>query len=77
MFSKRDQEMIEFGRFTVYQSLKEMILEGDNITCVNFDEMVENTTRNICDSELLHTINEVIIENTDDSETKDWREELK
>ncbi len=69
--------MIEFGRFTVYQSLKEMIQEGDNITCVNFDEMVENTTRNICDSELLHTINEVIIENTDDSETKDWREELK
>ena len=69
--------MIDFGRFTVYQSLKEMIDEGDNLNNIKFDSLVEDTTRNIVDSDLINTINEVISEFEDDSQTKDWREDLK
>jgi hypothetical protein len=77
LFSIRDKEMIDFGRFTVYQSLKEMIDEGDNLNNIKFDSLVEDTTRNIVDSDLINTINEVISEFEDDSQTKDWREDLK
>jgi len=69
--------MIDFGRFTVYQSLKEMIDEKENLNVIDFNELVDSTTRNICDSQLLDTIHEVVTENTNESETKDWREALK
>ena len=77
LFSARDREMIEFGRFTVYQSLKEMKDEGENINIIKFDSLAEDTTRNILDSELIDTINSVIFESIDDSETQDWRHELR
>jgi hypothetical protein len=69
--------MIDFGRFTVYQSLKEMIEEGENINIIKFNSLAEDTTRNISDSELIGIIKEVIFESADDSQTKDWREDLK
>jgi hypothetical protein len=72
-FSVKDKEMIEFGRFTVYQSLKEMIEEGNNLNIIKFNELTQDTIRNITNKVLLDIIEEVLSE---DSDLKDWREGL-
>ncbi len=70
MFSFNDAQMIEFGRFTVYQSLKEMIDEGENINNVNFEELTESTKRNIEIKGLLEIIDEVIKDSNKDMQSK-------
>ena len=75
-FSDRDQNLIEFGRFTIYQSLKEMISEGDDINNIDYDEMIKETLANINDTELLSVIDKVL-DMPDDIAVKDWRDGLK
>jgi hypothetical protein len=70
MFSFNDSQMIEFGRFTVYQSLKEMIDEGENINSVNFEELTEQTKRNIENKCLREIIDEVIRDASKDMQSK-------
>jgi transcription elongation GreA/GreB family factor len=74
-FSDRDQNLIEFGRFTIYQSLKEMISEGDDINNIDYDEMIKETLANINDTELLSVIDKVL-DMPDDIAVKDWRDGL-
>jgi hypothetical protein len=74
-FSDRDQNLIEFGRFTIYQSLKEMISEGDDINKIDYDEMIKETLANINDTELLSVIDKVL-DMPDDIAVKDWRDGL-
>ena len=74
MFSTREQEMIEFGKFTVYQSLKEMIDQKENLNNIAFDELAEATIRDIDDGVLLETI-EAIQSGKCDT-LQDWREGL-
>ena len=76
-FNERDENMINFGRFTVYQSLMEMVTEKDDINKINFDGMIAETMRNINDIVLLKLIDDVIKEGIGDVNTKDWREEMK
>ena len=70
MFSFNDRQMIEFGRFPVYQSLKEMIDEGENINSVNFEELTEQTKRNIENKCLREIIDEVIRDASKDIQSK-------
>ena len=70
MFSFNDSQMIEFGRFTVYQSLKEMIDQGDDINKVNFEELAENTKRNIENKGILDIIDEIIRDSSKDIQSK-------
>jgi hypothetical protein len=70
MFSFSDSQMIEFGRFTVYQSLKEMGDEGENINCVNFEELAETTKRNIEIGTLRDIIDEIIKDSNKDMQSK-------
>lgn len=74
-FGDREQNLIEFGRFTIYQSLKEMITEGDDIRKINFDELISRTLANITDTDLLSVIDQVVNED-DDIAYKDWRDGL-
>ena len=70
MFSFNDDQMIEFGRFTVYQSLKEMIDEGDDINNVKFEALVENTKRNIEIKGLKEIMDKIIRESSIDMQFK-------
>jgi hypothetical protein len=70
MFSFNDAQMIEFGRFTVYQSLKEMIDEGENINNVNFEELTESTKRNIEIKGLKEIMDKIIRESSIDMQFK-------
>jgi hypothetical protein len=70
MFSFIESQMIEFGRFTVYQSLKEMLDDGENVNNVNFSELVEYTKRNIEIKGLLDIVNEIIRESSKDVSAK-------
>jgi hypothetical protein len=70
MFSFNDGQMIEFGRFTVYQSLKEMIDEGDDINNVKFEALVENTKRNIEIKGLKEIMDKIIRESSIDMQFK-------
>ena len=75
MFNSRDNEMIDFGKFTVYQSLKEMVDEKENLNNIAFDELVDATIRNIDDAILLETIEDIQSGKYD--ALKDWKEEFK
>ncbi|MBT4326969.1 MAG: hypothetical protein HOD60_08700 [Candidatus Nitrosopelagicus sp.] len=70
MFSFNDNQMIEFGRFTVYQSLKEMMDEGENINNVSFEELAEHTKRNIEIKSLREIIDEIIRDSSKDIQSK-------
>ena len=67
--------MIDFGKFTVYQSLKEMVDEKENLNNIAFDELVDATIRNIDDAILLETIEDIQSGKYDT--LKDWKEEFK
>ena len=70
MFSFNDSQMIEFGRFTVYQSLKEMIGEGESLNNVNFEEFAEQTKRNIENKGLREIIDDILRDASKDIQSK-------
>lgn len=75
MFSESDNNFIDFGRFTVYQSLKEMKIDGDDLNYVDYDKLSEDTMRNISNQELLDIIEKVLGERIKGADmVKDWRE---
>jgi hypothetical protein len=70
MFSFNDSQMIEFGKFIVYQSLKEMIGEGESLNNVNFEEFAEQTKRNIENKGLREIIDEILSDASKDMQSK-------
>ena len=44
------------GMICILQSIKEMIEDGDDISTVDFDYLIEEETRNISDPELLEAV---------------------
>ncbi len=76
-FTDRENNLVNFGRFTVYQSLKEMITDGDDLNKIDFDSLVAEMLRDITDQELLRVIDDVVDDKSMDIAHKDWREELR
>ena len=70
MFCFNDDQMIEFGRFMVYQSLKEMKDEGENINSINFEELAETSKRNIEIDTLREIIDDIQRDASKDLQTK-------
>jgi hypothetical protein len=70
MFSFNDSQMIEFGKFIVYQSLKEMVGEGESLNNVNFEEFAEQTKRNIENKGLREIIDEILRDASKDMQSK-------
>jgi hypothetical protein len=73
LFSPRDCDMIDFGKFTVFQSLKEMIQEGDDISTFDFNLLAEKMKRNIINPDLLDSINGA----DEEPVVLSWQEDLK
>jgi len=73
-FNDNDKQMIEFGRFTVYQSLKEMVEEHENLNAIDYNELANTALRNIQNEEILAIIDKILEE---DEEITDWREDLR
>ena len=70
MFCFNDDQMIEFGRFMVYQSLKEMKDEGENINSINFEELAETSKRNIEIGTLREIIDDIQRDASKDMQSK-------
>jgi len=73
-FNDNNKQMIEFGRFTVYQSLKEMVEEHENLNVIDYNELANTALRNIQNEEILVIIDKILEE---DEEITDWREDLR
>jgi hypothetical protein len=70
MFCFNDDQMIEFGRFMVYQSLKEMKDECENLNSINFEELAETSKRNIEIGTLREIIDDIQRDTSKDIQTK-------
>ena len=70
MFCFNDDQMIEFGRFMVYQSLKEMKDECENINSINFEELAETSKRNIEIGTLREIIDDIQRDASKDMQSK-------
>ena len=75
MFNNKENDLIDFGKFTVYQSLKEMADDEENLNNIEFDELVEATIRDIEDSMLQDIIKAIMSGKYD--KLKDWRKGLR
>jgi len=69
MFSFNDSQMIEFGRFTVYRTLKEMTDDGDDLNKIKFEELAESTLRNIESKHLTDIIGKIIKESNKNTQS--------